>query len=46
MRVAIQIASKDPNEALAVARDSLKNSLDYSALESSLQPAFSAEGHR
>ncbi len=32
MRVAIQIAAKDPNEALAVARESLKQALDYEAL--------------
>ena len=33
MRVAMHIAPKDPNEALAIARDSLRISLDYSALE-------------
>jgi hypothetical protein len=32
MRLANQIASKDPNEALAVARDSLKISFDYESL--------------
>jgi hypothetical protein len=32
MRVATQIAAKDPNEALRVAEDSLKISLDYEAL--------------
>lgn len=33
MRVAIQIAARDPSEALAVAEDSLKIALDYGALE-------------
>jgi hypothetical protein len=33
MRVAIQIAARDPSEALAVAEDSLKITLDYGALE-------------
>jgi len=32
MRLANQIAGKDPNEALAVARDSLKISFDYESL--------------
>src|SRR5262245_6477685 len=32
MRLANQIAGKDPNEALAIARDSLKISLDYESL--------------
>jgi hypothetical protein len=32
MRVAIQIAAKDPSEALRVAQDSLKISLDYESL--------------
>jgi hypothetical protein len=33
MRAAMQIAPKDPNEALGLARESLKISLDYSALD-------------
>jgi len=32
MRLAVQIAAKDPNEGLAVARESLKQALDYEAL--------------
>ena len=32
MRVALQIASKDPQEALSVAQDSLKFGIDYQAL--------------
>jgi TolA-binding protein len=48
MRLAIQIANRDPNEALAVAEDSLKIALDYEALNllSALQSKQKAAAER